>query len=127
MAPKKRPGLSDVADEVARIGRADEPPEPPPRSPDEYWHKTTVTLRAEQVDRLDALLAQWQAHKRVKVSLAETVRLALDTLIRQIEEHPDDVILALYRQEQREERETATRKFGRSRGAERYLKDKGML
>lgn len=130
----KRPKLSDVADEIARIGRADEPPEKPPaepsepaQQPEDYWRKTTVTLRREQFEELEGVLAQWAASKRVKVSLAEVLRLAVDVVLEQMDENADEVILALHRQEQREERESGTRKYGRSRGAERYLRERGLL
>jgi hypothetical protein len=93
----------------------------------EEWRKFTLPFRPNQMERLEGMLGRWQSEKRVKVSLAEVIRLALDELLEKAEGDPDQVILDLYRQEQAEHRQYPTRKFGRSRGAEQYLKRKGLL
>ncbi|HEX6292995.1 MAG TPA: hypothetical protein VFZ66_27680 [Herpetosiphonaceae bacterium] len=92
-----------------------------------YWKKATATYRSTQLDQLDTMLARWNAEKRVKMSAAEVLRLALDTMLTRMEEDPDQVILNLYEQEQRELEQAETRKFGRSQGAQAYLKRKGLL
>ena len=148
---KQRPSLTDVANLVGQIGqgsaadeeRSDVSPAPAaPAAPDRdqanvatasaeeqepYWKKATATYRTDQLNQLDHMLAQWNAEKRVKMSAAEVLRLALDAILKRMEEDPDQVILELHLQEQSELGQAQTRKFGRSKGAEAYLRRKGKL
>lgn len=140
---RKRPSMADVANMVGQIGHTtnESPPAPtpvPPETIDEtteaptleqgpYWKKATATYRSTQLSQLDNQLARWNAEKRVKMSAAEVLRLALDAMLKRMEEEPDQVILELYQQELRELEQVETRKFGRSQGAEAYLKRKKML
>lgn len=137
--------MADVANAVGEIGRADrsdhvpraplsEPPAPAPAEPSQplvepeaYWRKHTVPYRAEQLARLDTVLNRWAAEKQIRISAAEVIRYAVDEMIERMGSDPDAVILALFHQERREERDVPTRKFSRSRGAERYLKEKNLL
>lgn len=125
--------MGEVADEIARIGRADEKPEEseetmqPPEEEDPYWRTFTAPFRYKQLEQLETQLALWKIRKRVKVSMAEALRLAVDDFLDRIEEEEDEVIMDLYRQETKEAREAETRKYGRSEGAERYLKEQGLL
>jgi hypothetical protein len=95
--------------------------------PGEYWRRISSPMRVEQLEQLDDLLTDWAKSRRVRISMAEAMRLALDRLITEMERDPDAIIRALYDQEQREEREAPSRKFARSRGAREYLKKKGLL
>lgn len=148
---RKRPSITDVANLVGQIGqgsaadteRSDASPAPAvPAAPDRdredvaaapteeqepYWKKATATYRNDQLHQLDHMLAQWNVEKHVKMSAAEVLRLALDAILKRMEEDPDQVILELHLQELRELEQSQTRKFGRSRGAEAYLRRKGKL
>lgn len=133
---RKRPSLTDIANMVGEIRRADEQPAEAGDAPDEeegrsppeaYWRKATVPYRQSQLAELEMHLGQWALEKKVKVSTAEVLRLALDRLLDAMAEAPDEVILALYRQEQREQAEVETRKYSRSRGAERYLRRRKLI
>jgi Arc/MetJ-type ribon-helix-helix transcriptional regulator len=86
-----------------------------------------VPYRTEQLARLDGILNRWAAEKGIRISAAEVIRYAVDEMLERMEAEADTVILALYHQEQREEREIPSRKFSRSRGAERYLREKKLL
>lgn len=140
---RKRPSINEIANVVGGIGRANEAlaedesgsrPSPPPDDgssetvePEKYWRKFTVPYRQEQLARLDQILARWAADKRIKISTAEVVRLALDEMIERMEQNPDDVLLLLHQQEQREQADVPTRKYSRSRGVARYLKHKSLV
>lgn len=104
-----------------------QPGEPQAVSPRDYWRKQTVPYRAEQLARLEALLARWKADLGVTVTTAEVLRLALDKLLEEMGGDPDEAILELYYQERREQKALKSRKFGRSKGAEAYLIRKGKL
>jgi len=134
--------MSDVANVVGQIGQppnTKEPPAAPEPTPSPapqvtqdleqgpYWKKATATYRTTQLSQLDNMLARWNADLRVKMSAAEVLRLALDEMLKRMEDEPDQVILELYQQEQRELEQAETRKFGRSHGAEAYLKKKALL
>lgn len=143
MSQKKRPSLADVANiasEAVSRGRRefppDEEPAPAPEAPKQMldeksespiFKKFTAPFRGDQLDELSILLARWTASKHVKFSAAEVLRLGLDRMLRLMEDDPDQAILELYRQEQRETEASETRKFGRSKGAKEYLKKAGKL
>jgi hypothetical protein len=91
------------------------------------YKKFTAPFREEQLDQLAILLASWTASKKVKFSAAEVLRLALDKILRLMEEDPDQAILELYLQERQETAASETRKFGRSKGAKNYLQKAGKL
>jgi hypothetical protein len=140
---RKRPGMADVANMVGQIGQTtneaappptsvppeaiDETTEVPPPEQGPYWKKATAIYRSTQLSQLDNQLTRWNAEERVKMSAAEVLRLALDTMLKRMEEEPEQVILELYQQELRELEQAETRKFGRSQGAEAYLKRKKLL
>lgn len=138
----KRPGMNEIANAVSRIGRTVEPPAdvstPSLPAPAEsssktraevkaYWQKATFPLRVEQLATLKDLLARWMVDRRVRVSEAEVVRLALDHILETMRDDPDALLLALYEQEQRERERVPSRKFGRSQGLEQYLKQRGLI
>ncbi len=138
----KRPGMNEIANAVSRIGRTVEPPADVPVSPppapaesssttrveaETYWQKATFPLRVEQLATLKNLLAQWMVDRRVRVSEAEVVRLALDHILETMRDDPDALLVALYEQEQRERERVPSRKFGRSQGLEHYLKQRGLI
>ena len=140
---RKRPSLSDVADEVSRIGRPAEAPvevepgrsagvEPTGRAsaPAEagpFWRKYTIPFRAAQIAKLDQVLTRLAAEHGVKIGMAEMARLALDGLLRRLEADPDGVLVELHQQQQEEQAAAPGRKFAPSRGLAQYLKDRGLL
>ncbi len=139
MAPK-RPRLTEVADEIARIGRTSAQTPGTASSPDRsvhprtdveepaaYWHKATYPFRADQLQDLKDIIARWAVEKQVRVSEAEVIRLALDRVLTEMQIDPDTTLLALYAQEQQERERVPSRKFGRSQGLARYLKRKGLV
>ncbi|HEY0769200.1 MAG TPA: hypothetical protein VGD31_02625 [Sphingobacteriaceae bacterium] len=117
-APLPTPVLPEAIDETRGVPAPEQGP---------YWKKATATYRSTQLSQLDNQLARWNAEERVKMSAAEVLRLALDAMLKRMEEEPEQVILELYQQELRELEQAETRKFGRSQGAEAYLKRKRML
>ena len=134
--PRKRPNLSDVADEVSRLGRSKTAPEPQLQEgtgevlaradPGDFWRKFTAMYRDDQLANLEMQIARLGT-ERVKVSASEMMRLALDNLLDRMREDKDTVLLELYEQEQRESAQSETRKFGRTRGLEKYLKRSGKM
>ena len=140
---RKRPSLSDVADQVSRIGRPAEAPtegeatpragvEPTsrPSAPVEagpFWRKYTVPFCAAQIAKLDQVLTRLAAEHGVKVGMAEMARLALDGLLRRLEDDPDGVLVELHQQQQTEQAAAPGRKFAPSRGLGQYLRDRGLL
>lgn len=95
--------------------------------PQEYWRKSTIPFRRDQLEALEELIAQLARQKRVRVSKAELLRLALDRLLEDFQEEVDAVLYDVYLQEQREEADVPSRKYARSRGLINYLKRTGFL
>jgi hypothetical protein len=108
IAPEPRQGVagevSDAEDETAVT-----------------WRKSTIPFRSDQYDELDRTLAQWRLEKGVRATMAEVIRLGLDTMLQQMREDADVVILRLYEQEQRELAGNENRKHSKSQGAKEYL------
>jgi hypothetical protein len=138
---RKRPSLAEIAniasEAVASTRREPGPqeaalatpaePEVEQAEPAVAYKKFTAPFREAQLDQLAILLASWTASKKVKFSVAEVLRLGLDKMPRLMEEDPDQAILELYQQEQQETAASETRKFGRSKGAQTYLRKAGKL
>ena len=143
----KRPKITDVADEVARnlqrqastapepeVLPLGEPAEPvtaeagaEPTTPPSVWRKLTVPYRSGQLAALNEVLARLLIEKHVTAGAAETIRLAVDQLLRRYEDDPDGVLLELYHQQQAELRLTEKRKHAPSRGLAEYLRRRGLL
>ena len=137
----------DVADEVARnlqrqaspepeptVPASAEPAEPAtaeagaePTTPPSVWRKLTVPYRSAQLAALNEVLARLLIEKHVTAGAAETIRLAVDQLLRRYEDDPDGVLLELYHQQQAELRLTEKRKHAPSRGLAEYLRRRGLL
>lgn len=129
---RKRPSINDVANAIEGIGRADGPAASPPSSsptPDTepYWRKTTIPFRNQQLTDVEDVVKRWQLDLRVKVSIAEMMRFALDQLLTDIEKDPDQVLVEIHKMYEREMERAPTRKFGRTSGLEKYLRRKRLL
>lgn len=147
MSKSKRPGILNAADIVNRAldrGQAARPePEAEPAPETEptteptsaaaeastapYWRKYTTQYRTDQLDRLEALLARLWADEKVKINLAEFVRLALDKMLADYERDPDQVLLDIYRQQRDELRAEPRRKHAPTRNLPEYLRHRGKL
>lgn len=131
---RKRPSINEVANAIEEIGRVNEPPTAAPLAPtpvaseaEPYWRKTTIPFRDKQLTDVEDIVKRWQLDLRVKVSISEMMRFALDQLLADIEKDPDQVLLAIHQMYEREMERTPTRKFGRTSGLEKYLKRKRLL
>lgn len=97
-------------------------------TPDEVeYRKWTVPLRSDQLTALSQAVAHLTVTYGVEFSKAILVRLALDHLLADLEQDPEEVIYQLYRLEQQELAANADRKFSPSKGAEAYLQSTGRL
>ena len=131
---RKRPSINEVANAIEEIGRVNEPPTSAPLAPtpvasdsEPYWRKTTIPFRDKQLTAMEDIVKRWQLDLRVKVSISEMMRFALDQLLADIEKDPDQVLLAIHRMYEKEMERTPTRKFGRTSGLEKHLKRKRLL
>ena len=91
------------------------------------WQKSTIPFRSDQYDELDRILAQWRLEKGIRATMAEVIRLGLDTMLQQMKEDADAVIMRLYEQEQRELAGNVKRKHSKSQGAKEYLQKQRLL
>lgn len=136
---RKRPSIAEVADAIEGIGRAPTNEVIPATgqtpvisqtssaNEEPYWRKTTIPFRNKQLTDVEDIVKRWQLDLRVKVSIAEMLRFALDRVLSDIGEDPDRVLVEIHQMYQREMATTPTRKFGRTSGLEKYLKRKKLL
>jgi hypothetical protein len=129
---RKRPSIGDVANAIEEIGRpANEvvsstsnnlqvPEEP-------YWRKTTIPFRHKQLTAIEDKVKRLQLDQRVRISISETMRLALDRILVDLDKNPDQVLLEIYQMYRDDAANAPGRKVSRKSGLEKYLRRKKLL